>query len=84
MKEKKKARMRDGYFNRKLVTVYFYDGWYAVRNGEVVHYCGDSSYIYDGGNLDNVPSDDIFNLGTDTITSMGSLIKHVKEYCHED
>ena len=83
MKEKKKARMRDGV-NRNLKTVYFYDGWYAVRNGEVVHYCGDSNFIHNGGNLDSVPSDDIFNIGNNKITRMGELIKHVNKYCHED
>ena len=62
MKEKKKARMRGGN-SRKLFTVYFYDGWNAVKDSILVHYCGHSNYIHDGGNLDNVPSDDIFTLG---------------------
>ena len=80
MKEKKKARMRDGYWSRKLFTVYFYNGWYAVRGASIVHFCRDSSYIHDGGNLFNVPSNDIFNLGDDEIKGMGSLIKYVNEY----
>lgn len=83
MKEKKKARMRDGG-DRNLKTVYFYDGWYAVRNASVVHWCGDSSYIHNGGNLNNVPSDDIFNLGSKDIIDMSSLVKHVIEHCHEN
>lgn len=78
MKEKKTARMRDGYFNRILYTVYYYDGWYAVRGGKVGHYCGDSTYIHDGGNLYDVPSTDIFTCGANSINSMKDLIGYVK------
>ena len=74
MKESKKARMRDGY-SRKLKTVYFYDGWYAVRNGKVVHYCGESSYIHDGGNLNNVPSNDVFTLDKGQVSNMNLLVE---------
>lgn len=81
MKEKKTARMRDGNWNRKLKTIYFYDGWYAIRGGEVVHYCGDSDFIYDGGNLDNVPSDDIFTLARENVDCMRTLVKLVNEHC---
>ena len=84
MKEKKKARMRDGYFNRKLVTVYFYDGWYSGKGWTSVRYCGDSECIHNGGNLKNVSEYDIFNLGRGCVNSMNDLVKLVKEHCHED
>ena len=83
MKEKKKARMRDGTC-RKLKTVYFYDGWYAVKDGVLVHYCGDSEYIKDGGNLNNVPSDDVFTLGQGCVNCMQALVELIKEHNHEN
>lgn len=83
MKEEKTARMRNGS-NRKLFTVYFYDGWYSIKGGKMVGYCGDSSVIYNGGNLNNVRDYDIFNLGEGKIENMKSLVKHVNEHTHEN
>lgn len=80
MKEKITFRMRDGHYTRKLYTVYYYDGWYAIRGGSRAHYCGDSSYLHNYGNLDDVPSNDVFELANEEFKTMGQFVKHVNEY----
>lgn len=81
MKEFKTARMRNGNGDRKLYTVYFYNGWYALRGGKIVAYCGDSSYIRTGGNMINIPDFDILNLGGDyRVNNMCDLVKYVDDH----
>ena len=82
MKEIKTARMRNGHGNRKLYTIYYYNGWYTQRGGRMVGYCGDSSYIRNGGNMVNIPDFDVFNLASGCVNNMNELVKLIKEHCN--